>query len=298
MKAWLAQHRQALGLALRRLVANRLDSLLAALAIGVALALPAGGQMLLANALQVARNGSPTPQLSVFMGVDAEAKAVTDVETKLRGHPGVAELRRVSREETLARMKTNEGLRDVIEVLPRNPFPEAFVVTPRDESPASMERLRSQFAKLPKVEHVQLDSAWVSRLDALLRVGRLGVWMLGALFGVGLVAITFNTIRLQVLTQRAEIEVCRLLGATDAFIRRPFYYHGTLQGLSGGLFAWGIVTLAALFLQAPVGELARLYALNFSLELPPLVDGLKLLGLAATLGWLGSALSLGRHLCE
>jgi cell division transport system permease protein len=298
MKAWLAQHRQALGLALHRLAANRLDSLLAALAVGVALALPAGGQMLLANALLVARNVSATPQLSVFVALDAEPKLVTELEAKLRAYPGVAELRRVSREETLARMKKNEGLRDVIDVLPRNPFPEAFVVTPRDESPAAMEQLRSQFAKLPKVEHIQLDSAWVSRLDALLRVGRLGVWLLAALFGVGLVAITFNTIRLQVLTQRAEIEVSRLLGATDAFIRRPFYYHGTLQGLSGGLVAWGIVTVAALFLQAPVAELARLYTLNFSLELPPLVDGLKLLGLAATLGWLGSALSLGRHLDE
>jgi cell division transport system permease protein len=298
MRTWLAQHRQALGLALRRLAANRLDSLFAALAMGVALALPAGGQMLLASTLQVARNVSATPQLSVFMALDAEAKAVADTESKLRGHPGVAELRRVSREETLARMKKNAGLREVIDVLPRNPFPEAFVVTPRDESPAAMEQLRSQFAKLPKVEHVQLDSAWVSRLDALLRVGRLGVWLLAALFGIGLVAITFNTIRLQVLTQRAEIDVSRLLGATDAFIRRPFYYHGTLQGIGGGLVAWGIVTLAALLLQAPIAELARLYSLNFALELPPLVEGLKLLTVAAVLGWLGSALSLGRHLGE
>jgi cell division transport system permease protein len=298
MNVWLAQHRQALGLALRRLAANRLDSLLAALAVGVALALPAGGQMLLANALQVARNVSATPQLSVFMALDAEPKVAVELEAKLRAQPGIADLRRVPRGETLARMKKNEGLRDVIEALPGNPFPDAFVVTPRDERPAAMEQLRNELAKLPKVEHVQLDSAWVQRLDALLRLGRLAVWMLAGLFGVGLVAITFNTIRLQVLTQRAEIEVSRLLGATDAFIRRPFYYHGTLQGLSGGLFAWGIVTVAALLLQTPVGELARLYALNFSLELPPLLDGLKLLGLAAALGWLGSALSLGRHLGE
>jgi cell division transport system permease protein len=296
MKAWLAQHRQALGLALQRLAANRLDTLLAALAVGIALALPAGGQMLLANALQLARNVSATPQLSVFMALDAEPKTILEVENKLRGNAGVAGLRRVPRSETLARMKKNEGLRDVIEALPGNPFPEAFVVTPRDESPAAMEPLRKEFAKLPKVEHVQLDSAWVSRLDALLRLGRIAVWLLAALFGVGLVAITFNTIRLQVLTQRAEIEVSRLLGATDAFIRRPFYYHGALQGISGGLVAWAIVSVAALALQAPVAEIARLYAFDFSLELPPVGQGLQLLGVAAALGWLGSALSIGRHL--
>ncbi len=296
MKSWLAQHRQALGLALQRLAANRLDTLLAALAVGIALALPAGGQMLLANALQLARNLSATPQISVFMALDAEPKTIVEVENKIRGHAGVAGLRRLPRSETLARMKKNQGLRDVIEALPGNPFPEAFVVTPRDESPAAMEPLRNEFAKLPKVEHVQLDSAWVSRLDALLRLGRIAVWLLAALFGVGLVAITFNTIRLQVLTQRAEIEVSRLLGATDAFIRRPFYYHGALQGISGGLVAWVIVSVAALLLQAPVAEIARLYAFDFSLELPPVIQGLQLLGVAAALGWLGSALSIGRHL--
>ena len=101
-----------------------------------------------------------------------------------------------------------------------------------------------ELRKLPRVEHVQLDSAWVQRLDALLRLGRTAVVLLASLLGVGLMAITFNAIRLQVLTSRAEIEVSRLLGATDAFIRRPYYWFGTLQGLLGGVIAWAIVAVA------------------------------------------------------
>ena len=136
------------------------------------------------------------------------------------------------------------------------------------------------------------------RLDALLKLGRTGVVMLALLLGVGLVAITFNTIRLQVLTQRAEIYVSRLLGATDAYIRRPFFYFGVLQGLLGGAVAWVIVWLATLWLAGPIGELAQLYSLDFALRPLAGADALMVLALAAGLGWLGASLSLRQHLQE
>ncbi len=296
MTAWLSQHRQALLLALRRLGASPLNAFLAALAVGIALALSAAGQMLLANAMRLAGNSSATPQISVFMTRDAERRATADVEARLRAHPGIAAVQLVPREETLARMKNSEGLADVIEVLPRNPFPDAFVVVPKDDGPDAMERLRADLAKLPQVEHVQLDAAWVRKLDAWLRLGRTGLALFVAAFAVGLVAITFNTIRLQVLTRRAEIEVSRLLGATDGFIRRPFYYLGTLQGLLGGLVAWALAAVAWWLLRAPVTELARLYAADFALKPLGAGEGLALAGFAAALGWIGTALSLGRHL--
>jgi cell division transport system permease protein len=298
MNVWLTQHRAALALALRRLGAAPLNTLLAALAVGIALALPATGQMLLADVARLARNAAPTPQLSVFMARNAERAAVAAVEAQLRGHAGVDGVRAVPREETLVRMKQSVGLAEVIDVLPGNPFPDAFVVKPGDERPEAMEALRADFAKLPQVEHVQLDSAWVRRLDALLRLGRMILTMLAILFSVGLVAISFNSIRPQLLTQRAEIELSRLLGATDAFIRRPFYYHGCLQGATGGLVAWLVVGIAWWQLQAPVTDLARLYAIDFALAPPGVADGAMLVGFAAALGWLGTALSLRRHLAD
>jgi cell division transport system permease protein len=143
---------------------------------------------------------------------------------------------------------------------------------------------------------VQLDSAWVKKLDALLRLARLAVILLAAVLGVALVAVTFNTIRLQILTQQEEIEVSRLLGATDAFIRRPFYYFGALQGLAGGLVAWSTVLIATLLLRGPVADLAGLYGIEFALHILPLADSVVLFGLAALLGWAGAWLSLTRHL--
>ena len=296
MNTWLAQHWQAFALALRRLVATPVNTLLSLLAIGIALALPAGGQMLLANALQLARDGAPTPRISLYVDLAADKRAVQQIEARLKSHPAIKSAQLIPREATLARMKASEGLGDVIDALPGNPFPDAFVVTPTDDAPAAMDALADELRKLPKVEHVQLDSDWARRLDALLRVGRTGVVLLALLLGVGLVAITFNTIRLQVMASRAEIELSRLLGATDAFVRRPFHYFGVLLGLLGGGLAWLIVAAATLWLDEPIGELARLYSLDFALRPLALVDSLALLVAAAALGWLGAGLSLRQHL--
>lgn len=296
MNAWLVHHRDALRLALRRLTATPVNTLLSLVAIGVALALPAGGQMLVANALQLARNSAPSPQISVFMTIDAPRTAANDIEARLRQHAAVKTLRFVPREDTLARMKASDGLGEVIDVLPKNPFPDAFVIDPKDDGPAAMEALARELKKLPRVDHVQLDSAWVRRLDALLKLGRTGVALLAALLGVGLVAITFNTIRLQVLTQHAEIDVSRLLGATDAYIRRPFQYLGAIQGMLGGFVAWAIVWAATIWLRGPIGELGQLYSLSFTLRPLDATDSAVLVGLATALGWAGAALSLRQHL--
>lgn len=296
MKGWLLHHRQAAKQALRRLAATPLNTLLGALVLGIALALPAVGEMMLANFQRLAQRIAATPQISVFMALDAGKKDVAEVESLLRKHPQTQKVRLVPREETLRRLKDSEGLGEVIESLPRNPFPDAFVVVPGDEAPEALEAMRAEFVKYPKVEHVQLDSAWVKKLDAFLRLARLTVTLLAAVLGVALVAVTFNTIRLQVLTQGAEIEVSRLLGATDAFIRRPFYYFGALQGLAGGLVAWGAVLVATLMLRGPVADLAALYGIEFALHILPLPDSVLLFGLAALLGWAGAWLSLSRHL--
>ncbi|MBK7137156.1 MAG: ABC transporter permease [Rhodocyclales bacterium] len=296
MKGWLLHHKQASSQALRRLAGTPLNTLLGALVLGIALALPAAGEMLLANFLRLAQRVAATPQISVFMALDAANKEVAEIESLLRKHPQTRELRLVQREDTLKRFKESEGLAEVLESLPRNPFPDAFVVVPRDESPAALEAMRAEFAKYPRVEHVQLDSAWVKKLDALLRLARLAVTLLAAVLGVALVAVTFNTIRLQILTQQQEIEVSRLLGATDAFIRRPFYYFGALQGLAGGLVAWSAVLIATLLLRGPVADLAALYGIEFALHILPFVDSVLLFGLASLLGWAGAWLSLTRHL--
>ena len=295
MKAWLAHHGQSFALAWRRLTATPVNSLLSLVAVGIALALPAGGQMLLSGARELAGYATATPQISVFMAIATERGRTNEIGSRLEKHAGVRQARFLAREETLSRMKSNPGLREVIDALSANPFPDAFVVSARDEAPEAMEKLAVEFRKWPGVEHVQLDSAWVRRLDALLRLGRTGLLLLAGLLGGGLIAITFSITRMQVLTQRAEIEVSRLLGATEAFIRRPFLYLGLLLGLGGGAVAWLLVAGATIWLRAPLAELAGLYDLNLTLRPLGLVDSILLLACAGSLGWLGAAFSLRQN---
>lgn len=293
---WFAQQAQAFARAVRRLAGAPLSTLLSALVIGIALALPAAGQVLLSSFLGLARDVSGTPQISLFLALDASKADVAQIDARLKGHADLAGTSFVSREAALARLRESEGLADVLDSLPRNPFPDAFIATPKGEDPQLFERLQAEFEKLPKVEHVQLDSAWVKRLAALINIGHTAIWMLAVLLGTALVVVTFNTIRLQILMQKEEIGVSRLLGATDRYIRRPFYWFGALQGALGGLLAWGIVVASVALLRQPASQLAGAYGLDFALRGPQAAEVALLVLFAAVLGWLGAALSVGRHL--
>ncbi len=295
MNAWLAQHLAALRDALRRLAASPLNSALSLLVIGIALTLPTAGWVVIENLHEATRGASGIQQISVFMAADAGKRDIGEIESRLRSAK-IGTWRFVSRDEALKRMQSLEGMTEVVASLPRNPLPDAFVVEPTDVRPESLELLATTFSGWPKVAHVQLDSAWVKRFDALLRIGKRVVALLALLFAGALVAVTFNTIRLQILAQAAEVEVSKLIGATDAFIRRPFQYYGALQGALGGLLAAVLVAGGGGFLAAPVAELAALYGGNFALRGLSPGDTAVLTAAGAALGWLGAQISVSIHL--
>lgn len=295
MNAFFPQHLAALKGALRRLAASPLNTVLSLVVIGVALALPAAGWVVLGNLQQLAGNASGVPQISVFLAADAGRKDAADIESRLRD-AGAGNWRFVPREEALKRLQATEGMAEIVAGLPRNPLPDAFVVEPADSRPETLESLAATFKGWPRVAHVQLDSAWSKRLDAFLRIGKLSVTLLAGLFAGALVAVTFNTIRLQILAQAVEIEVARLIGATDAFIRRPFHYFGALQGASGGLFAALLIVAIGWILAEPVRELLALYGTAFAPRGLSLLEVGAVTGIGAVLGWLGAHLSVAIHL--
>lgn len=293
MIAWLRQHREALARATGKLLAQRSASLLNALVIGVALSLPAGGYALLANLQQVAQRFTLEPQLSVFLKPEAKR---AELEGRLRADARVAQLRFVSRDDALKELRQSEGLAEVVAALERNPLPDAFVLRAREGSAAALEALAADLRATTGIAQVQVDSAWAQRLGALARIGRLALAALAVLLATGLVAVTFNTIRLQILTQRDEIEVSQLLGATDAFIRRPFFYLGLLQGLAGGALGLAILWAGLALLNQGVRDLAQAYGSSFQLSFLPGPEALAVLALSAILGWAGALLSVSKYL--
>jgi cell division transport system permease protein len=283
MIAWLRQHAQAFSSACKRL------SALNALVIGIALALPAGGYALLESLRPAGAQLALEPRISLFLEPQASRADAEALGARLRADPRIAHVRFIPREEALKEMHAVQGLSEVVGALKRNPLPDAFVVTSR-------ENLADELAKLPGIAHVQADAVWARRLAAIAAIAQLGLWVLAALLGAALVTVTFNTIRLQILTRRDEIEVSKLIGATDAFIRRPFYYLGLLQGLAGGAVALAVVAAALALLNREVRVLADSYGSNFRLVFIGSSEALAILLIAAALGWLGAQLSVSRHL--
>lgn len=296
MRAWLWNQLDAFAATLSRLSRAPVGALLNVGVIGIALALPVGLYVVLDNLQDYARALAADPQLSVFLALDADAADAEKIGARLRQHPDVRAVRYVSREQALKELKSTTGLADVVDGLPKNPLPDAFVVVARDAALESLERLRDELRAWTRVAYVQLDAAWARRLQAALRVARLTVWLLATLFAFALVAVTFNTIRLQILTRREEIEVSKLVGATDAFIRRPFLYFGALQGLIGGMAAWAIIWAGLQLLNNGLADLSQLYGVRLELRHLGPEDTLSLFAFSTALGWLGSWLSVNRHL--
>jgi cell division transport system permease protein len=296
MMNWLTQHRIALGLVLGRFAHTPFSSLLAMSVFGVALSLPLGLYTLIENVKVVAGNVSLEPQITVFLSPGANAGSAKQVESRLKEFKTIKQYRFIQRDQALRELLQSTGLVDVAAGLERNPLPDAFVVEPKSINPDELENLRKDLLKLPKVDKVLLDTAWAERLNAIVRLGRDATLILAVLLGFALVVITSNTIRLQILSQREEIEINTLIGATDAFIRRPFLYHGALQGLGGGLAAWLIVSLGLQLLNVGIADLAKLYTAQFRLLPLGTNDMLGLLLFSFLLGWLGAFLAVGRHL--
>ncbi|PTR06603.1 cell division protein FtsX [Nitrosospira sp. Nsp5] len=298
MSVWLAHHWYAFVLALKRLAGAPIGNLLSIIVIGIAFSLPAGIYMLLGNLQAFSTQVSGAPQLSLFLELDTNGDEVAQIAARLKEHPQVASFEFIPRDSALEQLKQSNGLADLVDSLERNPLPDAFVINARSLSPAALEELHAELQKWPRIEHVQLDSAWAKRLDALINLGRLAVLMLAALLSFALVAVTFNTIRLQILTKRDEIEVSKLIGATNGFIRRPFLYFGAIQGMAGGMAAWLIISLGIHLIDDELRNLTRLYVVDFPLYHLSPEDSLTLLLLSACLGWLGAWLSVANHLWQ
>jgi len=210
----------------------------------------------------------------------------------------VAAVTVIPADKGLEDFRTYSGFGEALEALKENPLPHVLRVRPKaeDSSAAALESLRHYFSAWPEVDLVQVDSEWVMRFNAILEVLRRLLLIAAALLGLGVLAVIGNTIRLEIQGRRAEIEVTKLVGGSNSFVRRPFLYTGVLYGLGGALLAWGIVAIAVAVLGDPVATLARLYGSRYVLRGPSRDDIGILLGAGAALGWLGAWISAARHL--
>lgn len=300
MIRWAMRHVQSALFATGRLARSPLSTAFTVLVIAIALTLPSALGLAIVSVRDATGDFASAVDVSVYFKQDVPLEKARQLAGTLRDRSGVATVQLISAEEALASFRERSGFGEALDALGRNPLPHALEVRPEAGAtdPARMESLREFIAAWPEVELVQVDNDWVRRLNAILALLRGIVTGAAVLLGVGVLAIIGNTVRLEIYNRRTEIEVTKLVGGSNAFVRRPFLYTGLLYGLGGGVLAVLLVSVGLALLNAPVARLAGSYGSSFRLLTPGLREIGMLVGTGGLLGLLGAGLAAARHLAR
>ncbi len=292
-KAYLQHHRLTAKDSLLRLLRSPGSSAMTWLVLGIALALPMTLFVSLENVKQLSRVWDQSSQISVYLAADKLTEGISNLDQ-------VSDAIYISPQQALKEFSAATGLSDVVQGLQSNPLPGVISVVPNlaSQDARAMETLQDKLLLYPQVESVQLDLLWVKRLYQFMELGQRLVWALATLLGLAVLLIIGNTIRLSIESRRDEILVVKLVGGTDAFVRRPFLYTGIWFGLGGGLIAWLLLTVGLYWLSGPVEQLISLYGSEFVLSGLGVEDSLLLIFDGVVLGWLGAWLAVSRHLAR
>lgn len=292
LRAWREQHLYSLVSSLGRLARRPFATGLTVGVMAIALALPLGLGLALGNIERFSGSVSESREIGVFLKAEIdEAKARALAQT-LAARADVAAVTVRTPDEGLAEFRAMSDLAGALDVLAENPLPTVLVVQPRGDGDPLAEALRA----LPEADIVQHDAAWRQRLSAWLAFGERGVQVVAVLLGLGVLLVVGNTVRLDIGARSEEIAVLQHLGATDAFVRRPFLYLGAWYGLAAGLLAGALLVVAGLLLQGRLSALVASYGSEFALSGPGWRGSLALLAGSAAMGWLGAWLATGHHL--
>ena len=300
VQAWLTHHARTLIASLGTMTRQPASSLMTIAVIAIALALPAGLFVVLNNASHVSVGWDNSAQISVFLKNSTSEKQARKLMDKLRLYDDIEHISMIDKEAALKEFMKISGFGDALEALGENPLPNVLTIQPSVDParPDKIHHLLKQLNKLKEVELAQLDLQWVKRLFAMLEIAHKGIWVIASLLGVAVLLVVGNTIRLDIQNRREEIEVTKLIGGTNAFIRRPFLYTGLWYGLSGGILAWLLTAISMALLDNSVSHLASLYNSGFQLQGLSFGETTSLIGFSCCLGLAGSWIAVGRHLSE
>lgn len=295
MVNFFSLHKQQGGQALRDLLAKPLGNLLTVLALAFALALPATLFMLAKNVVAVTEEWQAPNQLTVYLNAMSEERAEAFADD-LSAWSEISSSEFISPDQGLTELRQIQGFEAAISLLDDNPLPSVIVLIPVSEQASEVTALASKLRTQPEVEEVRLDSDWLQRLSAIESLVLTLTWVFSGLLLMAVFLIIGNTLRLQVLSQKEEIQVMKLVGATDSYILRPYLYTGVWLALAGALLAWIVTMVNSLLLDAAVAKLATLYSSGFRLSALNMTEGLLLLMVSGLIGLLAARIAAAKHL--
>ena len=297
-KAYVIHHLRTLIASLGMLSRQPLSSFMTTAVIAIALALPTSMYAALNNLSQVSIGWDDSAQISLFLKASVSEKQARILMSKLKLYDDINAVKLIEKDKALIEFQKTSGFGDAIKQLGKNPLPHVIEVQPVIDKtrPDKINHLIKQLGKLQQVDIAQLDLQWVKRLYVMLEIAHKGIWLIASLLGLAVLLVVGNTIRLDIQNRQEEIKVIKLIGATNAFIRRPFLYTGFWYGLSGGLLAWLLSSLSVSLLADSVDRLALLYSSDFQLMGLTFSEAMSLVGFSCLLGLAGSWLAVSRQL--
>lgn len=290
LNAWRDLHAHALFSSLGRLVASPFSSVMTIAVLAIAISLASGFYLVLVNFQQLTNHLETSTQISLFLKEEVSDIRASRLLESIKNNPKVQQATLISKEQALEEFKTYSGFGSAVSALKTNPLPIVIQVLPKNSltDKNELEALQHEFQQNEGVDQAQLDMQWLARLQSIIAVGERAAGLLNLMLGLAVVFITANTIRLELHSRREEVIIAKLVGATHAFIRRPFLYAGAWIGFISGIVAWFIVTVMMLILRSPVETLSSLYGGHFHLLFFGFVETIKLIALSTALGVIGS----------
>lgn len=298
MNTWLNHHLQAFKLVLSRMYANLLSTFMICLVIGVAMCLPSLFYLAVDNLSKLTDHMQSETEISLFLKLDITSKDIAEIDALLAKNTAISQYHLVTKDEAWqqlqAKSKENQNISTAINQIGNNPLPDAFFIQAKSTDPEALETLKNTLQSIPGVEQAILNADWAKRLATLLSIGKKLIFFISALLAIVLLVIIGNTVRMQILSQKDEIQVSYLIGATNSFIRMPFLYAGVLYGLLGGLLSVLMIAGIIQTFNNSAVDISKLYSNDFSFDILNLKLYLTIIGLAVTIGWVGSYIAVTR----
>lgn len=295
--AWVARHVSTAAAALGRLAKQPFSSLMTIMVIGVTLALPAAMHLVIKNAQSISASWDNALDFSVYLKADTSLDDAQKLADIISQRADIAQVTLISAADALLDFREHSGFGEALDHLTVNPLPHTLVVRPSDaNTELSIGLLNEELGNLPEADFVQVDTEWVQRFHAILDIMQRAIAMGAGLLGAAIIVIIGNTIRLDIQNRREEIEVTKLIGASNAFVRRPFLYSGLWYGLGGGILALALVLYGLFALEGPVARLAGLYNSGFEVLALDFLESGMIIITGVALGLIGSWVAAARHM--
>ena len=299
-RAYVRDHLRVLLFSLGKIYRTPFATIMTISMIAIALALPTCLYVLLNNLQNVTQNWNDAGQITLFLQINTSEQQIKKIQQQIKENSQIESVTYIPADTALSEFKQRSEFNDLLEGLPSNPLPPSLIVTPITEAKKSvaLQELKNKFENISHVEHVQMDMQWLQRLQAITKIIQRAIFAIGIMLGLSVLLVVGNSIRLDIENRRDEIEVTKLIGASDRFIRRPFLYGGMWFGLLGGVLALLVVFIVLLAIRQPAQDLVNLYNSNFMLMLPSFTQSVSLVFASIILGLFGSWLAVNRRISK